>query len=204
MEIIEAGRIVAAAAWQDEIEILAPDRIRVAALDRLGGVAPELIGWWFSRMDEETYYRFHPADHKAFAWTRGKQPGHYVGATHRAHHCYGGHPPLLRTEISFIPPQELLDPAALAHPDLGAVVCAVVHPLDERDRPLAEEAGRFVHIALRRGYGTELRSCWWLNVSAGTDLHLVTTRRLGHVHEEFAYLTGFLPGLYAAETGAAA
>lgn len=204
MEITEAGQVITAASWRDEVEILSATRVRVAALDRLGGVPPELIGWWFGRMDEETYYRFHPGDHKAFSWVRGKQPGRYVGATHLAHHCYGGHPPLLRSEISFVPPEELLSPEVLAAPDLGAIVCAVVHPLDQQDRPLPAEAGRFLHAALRRGYGTELRSCWWLNVGPDTDLDVVTNRRLGHVHEEFAYLTGFLPGLHAAETGVAA
>ena len=59
----------------------------------------------------------------------------------------------------------------------------------------------FAHVAIDRGYGTELRSCWWLRVNQETDLDVVTNRRLRHVHEEFAYLTGFLPGLYAAERG---
>lgn len=35
----------------------------------------------------------------------------------------------------------------------------------------------------------------------GTNLDAATNRRLRHVHEEFAYLTGFLPALYTAEQG---
>ena len=36
MELGQAERIVTAPTWGDEIEILSADRIRVAALDRLG------------------------------------------------------------------------------------------------------------------------------------------------------------------------
>jgi DAPG hydrolase PhiG domain len=199
----EVSRVLAALDWPDEVRVLGPGRIRVAAVDRLGGVTPEMIDWWFSRMDEPTYFRFHPVDHKAFAWVRGKEPGRHVGATHLTHHCYGGQPPLLPTEISFIPPGELLDEAALARHGVGAAICAVVHRLDSNDEPYPEEAGRFVHLAFRRGYGTELRSCWWLNVTPDTDLDAATNRRLRHVHEEFAYLTSFLPGLYHQEGGVA-
>jgi hypothetical protein len=182
--------VAAAAEWQDGIELPEPGRVTVMAVDRLGGVTPEMVDWWFGRMDAETYRRFHPVDHQKFGWTRGKQPGRYVGATHLTYHCYGGPPgPVLRTEISFLPPPPL--------PDLA--VCAVVHALDPDDRPLPEETGRFVHVARRTGYGTELRSCWWLTVREDTDLELVTKGRLRHVHEEFAYLTAFLPALYRAE-----
>jgi hypothetical protein len=195
----EAAQVVTALDWRDEVTVLAADRIRVAAVDRLGGVTPAMIDWWFSRMDETTYFRFHPVDHKAFAWVRGKQPGQHVGAVHLTHHCYGGQPPLLPTEIGFIPPGELLDVGAFAANGVGAAVCAVVHRLTEAGQPEPAEAGRFVHVAMDRGYGTELRSCWWLNIGPDTDLDVVTNRRLRHVHEEFAYLSGFLPALYASE-----
>ena len=195
----EAAQVVTALDWRDEVTVLAADRIRVAAVDRLGGITPAMIDWWFSRMDETTYFQFHPVDHKAFAWVRGKQPGQHVGAVHLTHHCYGGQPPLLPTEIGFIPPAELLDVGAFAANGVGAAVCAVVHRLNEAGQPESAEAGRFVHVAMDRGYGTELRSCWWLNIGPDTDLDVVTNRRLRHVHEEFAYLAGFLPGLYASE-----
>jgi hypothetical protein len=195
----EAARVVTALEWHDEVRVLGGGRILVAAVDRLGGVAPEMIDWWFSRMDEPTYFMFHPVDHKAFAWVRGKEAGRHVGATHMTHHCYGGSLPLLPSEISFVPPDEFLDTAILAEHGVGAAICAIVHRLDSGDRPYPEEAGRFAHFAVRRGYGTELRSCWWLNVTPDLDLDAATNRRLRHVHEEFAYLTGFLPSLYAAE-----
>jgi hypothetical protein len=195
----EAAQVVTALEWHDEVRVLGNGRILVAAVDRLGGVAPEMIDWWFSRMDEPTYFMFHPVDHKAFAWVRGKEAGRHVGATHLTHHCYGGNLPLLPSEISFVPPDEFLDTAIFTECGVGAAICAVVHRLDANDQPYPEEAGRFAHFAIHRGYGTELRSCWWLSVTPDMDLDAATNRRLRHVHEEFAYLTGFLPGLYATE-----
>ena len=76
-----------------------------------------------------------------------------MGATHLTHHCYGGHPPLLPSEITFIPPDELLDTAVFADYGVGAAICAVVHRLDQADQPYPEEAGRFVHLA----FGPRLR-----------------------------------------------
>jgi len=119
----EAAEVVTALDWRDEVSVLAADRIRVAAVDRLGGITPAMIEWWFSRMDEPTYFQFHPVDHKAFAWVRGKTPGAHIGATHLTHHCYGGQPPLLPSEITFIPPSELLE-----QPD--AVVAIRLHAVD--------------------------------------------------------------------------
>lgn len=203
----DADSVVLAAEWRDLISVAEvsqsrTDSVRVAAVDYLGGVTPEMVDWWFGRMDAPAYHRFHPADHRRFAWVDGKRPGQYVGATHLTYHCYGGPPgTVLRTHITFVPPAEMIDPAVLERLD-GVAVCAVVHALDEQDRPRPVESGRFVHIAKRTGYGTELRSAWWLTTSPDTDLDLITRGRLRHVHEEFAYLNGFLPGLCAAETGA--
>jgi DAPG hydrolase PhiG domain len=197
MQISAASEVVTARSWQDEIEHLSPTKIRVAALDELGGITPAMFEWWFANMDYDTYVRFHPDDHKAFAWTRGKQPGRYVGATHLTYHQYGGSGPVLRSEISFVEPATLYPPATLAALDGGHALVAIVHLLDEQDRPFAAEAGRFTHVVLPRAYGSELRSCWWLNVGPETDLELVTAGRLRHVHEEFTYLQDFLPELHA-------
>ncbi len=41
----DAGQVLSALDWRDEVRVLAPDRIRVAAIDRLGGVTPEMIDW---------------------------------------------------------------------------------------------------------------------------------------------------------------
>jgi len=72
----------------------------------------------------------------------------------------------MATQISFVPPEEMLDTSAFAPYDVGA-----------RSAP--------------SGTGS-------------TPVPGPTRRKLRHVHGEFAYLTGFLPGLYASEQGAAA
>jgi hypothetical protein len=197
MEISAAAEVVTAPSWRDEVEQLAPTEVRVAAVDELRGITPEMFEWWFANMDHDTYLRFHPHDHKAFAWTRGKEPGRYVGATHLTHHQYGGSGPVIRSEITFVEPATLYPPAALAALAGGCALVAVVHYLDEQDRPLPAEAGRFTHVVLPRGRDSQLRSCWWLNVGPTSDLRLMTAGRLRHVHEEFGYLQGFLPALYA-------
>jgi hypothetical protein len=171
-----------------------------AAFDALRGITPTMFGWWFAHLTAATYQDFHPRDHAAFAWTRGKRPGEYVGATHRTHHRYGGTGPVLRSEITFVPPRELFPAAALGRLGGGHALAAVVHPLDENDVPLPERSARFVHVVLPRDYGSELRCRWWLDVTPDTDLDLATTGRIRHVHEEFGYLQGFLPALHASAT----
>jgi hypothetical protein len=161
MEIGQADQVVSAFDWRDEVEVLSPTRIRVAAVDRLGGVTPGMLDWWFSRMDEETCFRFHPVDHKAFAWVRGKEPGRHVGGPHLTHHCYGGRPPLLPSEVSFVPPGDLLDTTAFAAHGVGTAICAVVHGLDPGDRPYPQEAGRLRHVHEEFAYLTGLLPGLW-------------------------------------------
>jgi hypothetical protein len=155
-----------------------------------------MIEWWFSNMDAELYFQFHPCDHKKFAWTRNKVRDTHVGATHLTYHQYGGGDKVLRSEITFEAPEDHFDESLFEKHDVGMALFAIVHMVDEDDVPEATEAGRFVHVAIRRDYGTELRSCWWLNVNAQSDTELMSVGRLRHVHEEFGYLTGFLRSLY--------
>jgi hypothetical protein len=200
MELEQADAAITATEWRDAIELISSTRVRVTALDRLQGVTPEMIDWWFANMDRAGYIEFHPVDHEDFAWVRGKEPDRYVGATHLTHQTYGGTGPLMRAEISFIPPDELLDTSLLAAHDVGVAICAVVHLRNEAGEVLPDEAARFSHVGLGREWGTELRSCWWLNTTPESDIDWLTTRRLQHVHEEFGYLQGFLPERYAQRT----
>jgi hypothetical protein len=190
-EIIDSPR------WEDAIAWTGAHSVQLDALDPLRGITPAMFAWWFAHMDAETYRRFHPMDHKDFAWTRGKRPDRYVGATHRTHHRYGGTGALLRTEISFVEPGTFFSAAALERLGGGHALAAVTHPLDENDRPGPTPTGRFTHVALPRPYGAELRSRWWISVGGDTDVELVTKGRLRHVHEEFGFLQGFLPALHA-------
>jgi hypothetical protein len=45
--------------------------------------------------------------------------------------------------------------------------------VDENDVADPEEAGRFVHAAIEREFGTEFRSRWWLNTNEKSDLELM-------------------------------
>lgn len=193
----EAAAVIQAQTWADAVAHTSVGKVRLDALDELHGVTPAMFAWWFANMDAEGYRLFHPHDHKDFAWTRGKRAGSYVGATHRTYHQYGGTGTLLRTEITFVEPAEMFPDAALADLGGGHALAAVVYPLDELNQPGPAETGRFVHVVLPRPYGGELRSRWWLRAGPETDLDLITVGRLRHVHEEFAFLQGFLPGMHA-------
>jgi hypothetical protein len=197
MELTEANEIVTAPEWSDHVEVISPSRLRVGTLDELLRVTPEMLDWWFANMDRPGYMDFHPIDHEEFAWVRGKEPGRYVGATHLTHQRYGGSGPLMRAEITFLPPEERFDMALLEEHGVGFALSAVIHLLDELGQPEPQEAGHFVHVGIGRDYCTELRNCWWLNTDAQSDLERMTTARFRHVHEEFGYLAGFLPTLFA-------
>jgi DAPG hydrolase PhiG domain len=202
----DASAVIEDPSWWDAVERRTAIDVRVSTVDHLRGITPTMFGWWFANMTAETYQDFHPRDHAAFAWTRDKRPGEYLGATHRTHHRYGGTGPVMRSEITFVPPVELFPPTALTRLGGGHALAAVVHPLDEDDTPLVTESARFVHVALPRDYGSELRCRWWLSLpeNAGdADLDRVTVGRIRHVHEEFGYLQEFLPALYAARPGQA-
>jgi DAPG hydrolase PhiG domain len=172
-------------------------QVRVHIVDRLEGITPEMYEWWFGNMDHDTYMQWHPRDHKEFAWVSGWEPGRYVGATHMTTQTLGGAGAPMRANITFAPRALWFDWRMFAQHDVGVVICAIVHMRDEAGQPLADEAVRFVHLGIRRDYGTELRSSFWLNVSANADLERATVGRTKHVHEECRYLCGFLPQLYA-------
>jgi len=194
----DAAEVIEAPVWSDGVRWRSGTDVRVSTLDALCGITPAMFGWWFAHMTAATYQDFHPHDHANFAWTRGKRPHEYVGATHRTHHRYGGTGPVMRSEITFVRPELMLPARALARLGAGHALAAVVRPLDEDDVPLPEVSGRFVHVALDRDYGSELRCHWWLTPGPDADPDRVTTGRVRHVHQEFGYLQGFLPALYAA------
>jgi hypothetical protein len=198
MKSFDANDVVSASEWHDSVDVISDTEMRVTALDHLDGIEPAMIEWWFSNMDAELYFQFHPCDHKKFAWTRGKRPGTHVGATHLTYHQYGGGDKLLRSEISFQPVAEHFDTSLFDEHGVGMALFAVVHFVDENDQPAPEQSGSFVHVAIKRDYGTEFRSCWWLTINADSDRELLGSGRLRHVHEEFGYLQGFLRSLVPA------
>lgn len=200
MPIADANDIIRAATWADGFELVSPSRLTVWTVDELPNVTPPMLDWWFAHMDRAGYLDFHPVDHEEFAWVRGKEPDRYVGATHLTHQRYGGTGPLMRAEITFLAPDDRFDPAVAEAHGAGFTLSAVIHLLDEDGHPEPQAAGHFVHVGLARGYGTELRNCWWLTVDERSVVDRMTTGRFRHVHEEFGYLAEFLPDLYARRT----
>jgi hypothetical protein len=196
MNASDCNEVITSLEWTDGVDEPSATSMTVRSVDHLDGIEPEMIEWWFTNMDAELYFQFHPCDHKKFAWTRNKTPETHVGATHLTYHQYGGGDKVLRSEITFLAPEAHFDESLFQKHDVGMALFAVVHMVDENDVPEETEAGRFVHVAIKRDYGTELRSCWWLNVTPQSDKELMSVGRLRHVHEEFGYLTGFLRSLY--------
>ncbi len=197
-EIPRADAVITETSWHDLIDLVSPDHITVSTVDQLRHITPTMFAWWFAHITTESYQLFHPEDHANFAWTAGKEPDSYVGATHRTHHRYGGQDPVLRSAITFLPPQELFSELGLGALGGGHALAACARPLDASGAVSGPISGYFVHVVLPRDHGSELRSKWWLAVDADTDLDLVTHGRTRHVHEEFDYLQGFLPHQYHA------
>ena len=191
-----------------------PDGIlHVAVLTRMPGVSPKMIEWWFGEYMQTTehYKRWHPRDHVWMCW-EDKTPGTHIGAKHCVHEYIGGR--LNKLKISFVPPEDYFLDALQSVP--GAVaVCARSGLLD---RPI--DVGRMAHLAVPQPWGCELHSRFWLGyVKSRTGSRIVD--RLGnlawvrrvlasdhlgrsllvHCHEEMTTLAGFLPELYALETG---
>ena len=110
---VNADDVIVSPQWSDNVANISSTLIQVSSLDHLPGITPEMFTWWFSNMDKELYFKFHPCDHKDFAWTRGKRPNEHVGATHMTHHQYHGVGPIVRSEISFVEPSTMFSSHAL-------------------------------------------------------------------------------------------
>jgi hypothetical protein len=195
------------------VERLPNGILHVAALTRMPGVSPRMIEWWFGEYMQTTehYKRWHPRDHIWMSW-EDKTPGTHVGAKHCVHEYIGGH--LNKLKISFLPPEEYF-PNGLQDIPGAVAICARSGLLD---RPI--DVGRMVHLALPKPWGCELHSRFWLGYvssRSGSRIvdrlgnltwtrHALASVNLGrsllvHCHEEMTTLAGFLPGLYALETG---
>jgi hypothetical protein len=182
----------------DAVERLPDGQVRVHIVDRLNGVTPEMYEWWFGNMEHDTYMQWHPLDHEEFAWVSGWEPGRYVGATHMTKQTFGRTGAAMRADITFAPRALWFDWQRFAEHNVGVVICAIVHMHDADGRPKPDAAARFVHLGIRREYGTELRSSFWLSSNPDMDIERATAGRTKHVHEECRFLCEFLPDLYAA------
>jgi len=181
-------------------------QLHVAARTAMVACKGWMIDWWFGYLrTTEQYKWWHPKDHVWCEWV-GSEPGEYVGGTHHVHEYIGGE--LAKLKISFREPSEYLDTSRFSEADVGTAVCARVGALDA---PIW--TGHLIHLVRDTDYGCEMRSRFWIGDFDPPEL--ATTReqriervpdRLGqgllkHCHEEMSYLAGFLPELYAKETG---
>ncbi len=199
--------------YQSGIERLPGGIMHVAVLTRMPGVTPKMIAWWFGEYMQTTehYKRWHPRDHVWMDW-EDKSPCTHIGAKHCVHEYIGGH--LNKLKISFVPPEEYFEASLQAHPGALAI-CARAGMLNAEI-----DTARMVHLALPTSWGCELHSRFWLGYvqSRGSKGFVDTlgnlpwlrrfaaSEKLGrallvHCHEEMTTLAGFLPELYASETG---
>lgn len=203
--------------FKTEVKRLPNGIYEVSALTPMPDVTPEMVRWWFAdyMQTSEHYQRWYPDAHLWMDW-ENKQPGEYVGASHLVHEYIGTE--LHKLRIQFVPPEEILGPVNLRQDDIA--VCAKPGLLEQ---PL--NGGQMCHIIRATEHGAEMRSRFWLGMVAKRDgneqvasiegviANTYLARRLAisesaandlmnHCIEEMRILAGFLPELYAAETGA--
>lgn len=204
--------------FKTEVKRLPNGIYEVSALTPMPGVTPEMVRWWFADYMEtpEHYERWFPGAHIWMDW-ENKVPGEYVGASHLVHEYIGEDMQKLR--IQFVPPEEILGDVLLRDGDVA--VCAKPGLLEQ---PI--NGGQMCHIIRATEDGAEMRSRFWLGMVAKRDgneqvasiegivANTYLARRLGvsrsaaidlmnHCTEEMNILAGFLPDLYAEETGGA-
>lgn len=185
-----------------------PDgQLHVAAWTTMHGCTGKMVEWWFGYLrTTEQYKWWHPQDHVWCEWVGERGTGRYVGGTHRVHEYIGGE--LQKLRIHFREPTDYFDRARFESADVSAAICARIGPLDG---PVW--AGHLVHLCRDTVYGCEMRSRFWLGDFDPPELAPTPEARaalfpdaagqglLRHCHEEMSYLAGFLPELYAKETG---
>ncbi|MEM7327500.1 MAG: hypothetical protein AAF437_02095 [Pseudomonadota bacterium] len=202
--------------FKTEVKRLPNGIYEVSALTPMPGVTPEMVRWWFAdyMQTSEHYQRWYPGAHVWMDW-ENKVPGEYVGASHLVHEYIGDDMQKLR--IQFVPPEDILRDVALRDGDVA--VCAKPGLLEQ---PI--NGGQMCHIIRATEDGAEMRSRFWLGMVAKRDgneqvgsiegmvANTYLARKLGvskaaavdlmnHCTEEMSILAGFLPDLYAAETG---
>ncbi|HYC01096.1 MAG TPA: hypothetical protein VEC57_18315 [Candidatus Limnocylindrales bacterium] len=185
---------------------LADGQLYVACWTLMPHCNGAMVDWWFGYLSTTEQYKWwHPRDHVWCEWIGERGTGRYIGGTHNVHEYIGGD--LARLKVNFRDPGDYLDVARFEAAGISAAVCARVGPLDS-----AVYAGHLMHVCRDTDYGCEMRSRFWLGdfeppmTADYRTLQQVFSDSMGegllkHCHEEMTYLAGFLPGLYARETG---
>lgn len=188
-----------------------PDgQLHVAAWTTMMGCSGNMVEWWFGYLRTPEQYRWwHPRDHVWCEWIGERGTGRFIGGTHRVHEFIGGE--LQKLRIHFREPGDYLDTSRFAKAGISAAICARVGPIDG---PVW--AGHLIHLCRDTPYGCEMRSRFWLGdfdpaeIAPNRDARVALfsdamgAGLLRHCHEEMSYLAGFLPKLYARETGGGA
>jgi len=182
-------------------------QLHVAAWTLMPKTTGRMVEWRFGWLrTTEQYTWWHPRDHVWCEWDGERDTGRYVGGTHRVHEYIGGE--LQKLKVHFRDPAEYLDVSRFAATGVSAAVCARVGPLDT---PFW--GAHLIHLVRDTDYGCEMRSRFWLGdvdppamaPDRETRIQMFPDGAAGgllkHCHEEMTYLAGFLPGLYARETG---
>ena len=211
MQLAEADRLLEPGYLDLESGWLRLDdgQLHVAAWTTMFGCKGRMVEWWFGYLENTEQYKWwHPKDHVWCEWVGERGTGRFVGGTHHVHEYIGGE--LQKLKIHFREPGELLDASRLEEAGITAAVCARVGLLEA---PVW--AGHLIHLCRDTEYGCEMRSRFWLGDMEPAELAPDREARIAlfpdragmgllrHCHEEMSYLAGFLPELFARETGSA-
>ena len=144
----------------------------------LKDVTPEMMDWWWDNIDTtERYAQWHPLDHISFEWIAVPEQGGHIGREQ-----------LVRERIAGIPMSILIrweDPGSVTHE--YEYVLAASGKIGDNKRFYFKHEYEAGENALK------LRSTF----SLPSKLPDFFFRGLEeHCHEEFQYLSGFLPKLY--------
>jgi phloretin hydrolase len=184
-----------------------PDGVAyVAARTEMPGVSSEMVEWWFDwhPRDPLRYRIWHPPGHTSNAVDLPDTPQakkHWHAVHHPVEDVGTG---AAHARIAFLPPTEVgFSTDALDDPRVAAIVAGFVG--DDRSRL---RHSRMVHVWLREGDGTVLRSRFWMGAELPRLLNRPFVRRRAlprrlppalarHCLEEYANLAALLPELYA-------
>jgi hypothetical protein len=186
---------------------LSDGQLHVAAWTTMPACKGRMVEWWFGYLETTEQYKWwHPKDHVWCEWVGERGTDRFVGGTHHVHEYVGGE--LQKLKIHFREPAEYLDTSHFEKAGVSAAICARVGLLDA---PVW--AGHLIHLCRDTDYGCEMRSRFWLGDFDPKEMAPDSESRINlfpdrvgdglqqHCHEEMTYLAGFLPALYAKETG---
>jgi hypothetical protein len=168
--------------------------LMTSALHKMIGCKWHMIDWFVRNYNEEEYKQFHP-DHVSATF-------HENGIRHLAEKIGGQ---MSRGKFQILDTADYYDLSALKEAGVGVII-ARTGPMDG-----PAWTGIILHSGRDKGYGCEIRSRYFAgDISPEGDAAAAQrigtplpdmSRGLTHVLEEWAYLSTFLPALYARKHG---